>query len=196
MNIIKLLPIFLFAGLMSCSQKGKNLSVDWEDKLIESPEIFELEQIRDLVLLKLSQNDVSRKDYLKTYSLNNYSATAKLLNCSTAEIIRLTQRLQNNSYSLIQNNSNIKDLLANDININTFIEYYEQIIPKYQYKLLKFSKNSQRVGCKYGQYSTCLMLAGYGAAATGGAALLVYAGGSYLCLCSYCSGGWVSWACF
>jgi hypothetical protein len=196
MNIYKLLLVFLFAGFLSCSQKGKALSVDGEDILTESAEITELEEIRDIVLSKLSQNEVSRKEYLKTYSLNSYSATAKLLNCSTEEIICLTQRLQNSISNLVNSNSNIQDMVTNEININMFIDHYEQVIPQYQYKFAEFRKNSQRVGCKYGQYSTCLVLAGYGAAATGGAALLVYAGGAYLCLCSYCSGGWVSWACF
>ena len=52
------------------------------------------------------------------------------------------------------------------------------------------------VTCQWGQYTVCLSLAGYGSSFTGPAAALVFGGSAYLCLCSYCEGGWVDWVCF
>lgn len=52
------------------------------------------------------------------------------------------------------------------------------------------------VTCQWGQYTVCLSLAGYGSSVFGPAAAFAFGGAAYLCLCSYCEGGWVDWVCF
>jgi hypothetical protein len=188
--------LIILSTFLSCSHKEKDLIVNWESKISESKEINELEEIRDFVFKKLSENNVSKKDFLKAYSAKSIIRTAELLKCSKEEVSRMTDILMKDLKILRREYLNTNEITYTENKLEVFFDHYEEIIPRLKNITERLYKDQQRVGCKYGQYSTCLVLAGYGAAATGGAALLVYAGGSYLCLCSYCSGGWVSWACF
>lgn len=190
----------LFALLVvvsGCSKKDETAVFKWDDSIRFDRAIVELEGIRDFVYQKLSENNVSQKEFLKAFSSDSMSGTAEILRCPIEEVEELTGRL----FRIVQNCKDIS--VANELegscaneNLNFFIDNYDEIVPRLRHYVGMALKTQQRVSCQYGQYSACLMLAAYGAAATGGAALLVYGGGAYLCLCSYCHGGWTSWACF
>ncbi len=192
-NIVILITSFFI--FLSCSKYGENNITKWTDVSAKSQEIYELEMIRDFVYNRISDYNISRKDFLKAILLNDVSNTANLLRCSIAEIEDLNNKLSE-TVNVLKDDCYSRFNIKSNNNLEFFIGNYDNIQPKLKQFSGVINKSQQRVGCKYGQYTTCLMLAGYGAAATGGAALLVYAGGSYLCLCSYCSGGWVNWACF
>jgi hypothetical protein len=189
--------IAILVTASGCSKKDETAVFEWNDSARIESEILDLEQIRDFIYQKLSENNVSRKEFLKAFSSNSMISTAELLRCSIEEVEELTGTL----YRIVQNREDKSvtpdlDSSGRNENLEFFIDNYNEILPKLSHFSGVALKIEQRVSCAYGQYSACLMLAAYGAAATGGAALLVYGGGSYLCLCSYCRGGWTSWACF
>lgn len=67
--------------------------------------------------------------------------------------------------------------------IDGFLAHYDDALAYYETFASTTSK-TQATDCEWGQYSVCLVLAGYGSAATGPGAPLVYTGAAYLCLCS------------
>jgi hypothetical protein len=192
----RIILVFLLLNILNCSQKDENLVVNWKDSISESKEVYELEEIRNFVFIRLAENNVSKNEFIRAYSSRNSGRTAEILKCSVEDVNRMTDILINNVLALRNKYSYLNQIIDHENSIDMFISQYEEIFPRIKKISNGLKKDQQRVGCRYGQYSTCLVLAGYGAAATGGAAILVYAGGSYLCLCSYCSGGWVNWACF
>jgi hypothetical protein len=188
--------------LVGCQESKENPVVPLEEQIVQTPEFRDLESIRKTVLKIIVQNRVTKHDYIRACAVEDAAAVADILGMEGGEWNSMTARMKDDVNSLMNRFPGLRKLgkaqekPAGLESISPFLDRYDQIVEKLASAPDGLFKTDARVGCAYGQYSTCLVLAGYGAIATGGAAPLVYAGGAYLCLCSYCGGGWVDWVCF
>ncbi len=196
-----ILALFVLT-LVNCQESGKNPVRSLDEKISETAEFRDLEMIRKNVLKRIVENKITRHDFLKACMARDAAEIADITGIDGIELTSMTARMTDDirrlmhRYPELRKLSKFREKPGDLESISAFLDRYEQIVEKLSTAPEGLFKAEARVGCAYGQYSTCLVLAGYGAIATGGAAPLVYAGGAYLCLCSYCSGGWVDWVCF
>jgi len=188
--------------LVNCQESGKNPVRSLDEQVSETPEFRDLEMIRKQVLKMLVEKGITRHQFLRACRAGETVEVADITGINSLELATLTARMKADIDGLMCRYPELRKLgkssdKPGDLeSLTPFLERYDRIVEKLSTAPDGLFKAEARVGCAYGQYSTCLVLAGFGAVATGGAAPLVYAGGAYLCLCSYCSGGWVSWVCF
>jgi hypothetical protein len=196
-----ILTLFVLV-LVNCQESGKNPVKSLDEQVSETPEFRDLEMIRKNVLKMIVQKEITRHDFLKACMARDAEAVADITGIASTELTSMTARMTDDIDRLMSRYPELRKLgksreKRGDLeSISAFLDRYDQIVEKLSAAPEGLFKAEVRAGCAYGQYTTCLVLVGYGALATGGAAPLVYAGGAYLCLCSYCSGGWVNWVCF
>jgi hypothetical protein len=206
MNKLGLTLSIILLAAIGCSKQEKNPVVPSEDlnvRISKTPEFRELERIRDVTLRKLVQNRVSKNAFLKACLKTDPGEISAIIGFDRGEFNDLTEGLKSNSSLLIKNFPELEQIGKSSVKpggidgIESFIDRYDDIMAKLASVPEGIGKASARhVTCQYGQYTACLALAAYGAMASGGGVLLIYGAGSYLCLCSYCTGGWLGWACF
>ena len=202
-NLIARLHVVAFLLLTAGCQQGPEPAAleDLETQLQGAPEIGTLENIRTEVLDRLVAGHVTREQFEAAYRSGDAEQARALLGLSQEELDNLNERLTTTVASLQRQYPDLNSLNRTDLKrcnaggIDVFISNFDEAMEHYSGEKAQFS-SSKDVQCKYGQYTVCLALAGVGAAATGPFAPLTYGGGAYLCLCSYCEGGWVDSACF
>lgn len=170
-------------------------------RLRAAPEFQRLETIRDEVMGRLVKEQVSKEAFRAAYLSGDSEQVRAALGYSAAEMQALSEAFNTSIQQLRANFPELESLdkatlkQCNAGGIDAFEARYDEAIANFS-TFADVSAKSQAVNCEYGQYTVCLALAGFGAAATGPGAPLVYSGTAYLCLCSYCGGGWVDWVCF
>lgn len=200
------LLIMLLAISTGCDKQAK-LPVEsleaLDKRLRVAPEFQQLEAIRNEVLTRLVQHQVSKEKFILAYSSRDSERARQILGYTEQEANDLSERF---AASVRKLRKNFPELLRLDKSslkkcktggVKAFVEHYEEAVNNYRNVLSVRGK--QAVSCEWGQYTVCLGVAAVGAGATAPTVVgpaVVYAAGSYLCLCSYCSGGWVDWACF
>ena len=176
-------------------------TIDWTE-IQETPEYKQPEFIRADVFNQLMTRKVSKEAFERAYTSNDVQAVADILGRTPRELTRLVNsfhpsiayfqkeypeiNLGNESFEGKCTPPDVENILAN----------YDDLMADYaNYEAMAF-KTSAGPSCRMAPYSACLVLAGYAAAAvvpTGIGSIIVLGAGAVICVCEYCSGGFLNW---
>ena len=199
--------LFLGFGLFSgCADEEGIMEVDvaeLEARLITAPEFQQLNLLKNDVLMRLATRGVTKEQFMQITISNDEEAVRDLLGYSTEEAIYASEQFRHNIHvlktkfpELQQFEEKVASKCGAD-RMEAFLDNYEVVMENLR-EGSSFMGKTQAVNCEYSPYTACLVLAGWtagAAAVTGPGAIAVYGAGAYVCLCGFCEGGWVDWAC-
>ena len=180
-------------------------AIDWTE-IQETPEYQQLEAVRTGVFNLLMTQDVSKKDLERAYTANDVNVVADILGQTPQELTKLVDAFHESmayfqeKYPEIRPGNESLEGQCTPADIESVLADYDNLKSNYaNYEVNKaFKTSAGPPSCRMAPYAACLVLAGYAAAAvspTGIGSIIVLGAGAVICVCEYCSGGFLNWIC-
>ena len=198
-----LLGLLVYAGCENVVEPAAD-TINWTE-IQETPEYKQLEAIRADVFNQLMIRKVSKEAFERAYTSNDVNVVAAILDRTPEELARMVE-LFHRSIAYFQNEHPEINLDNESLegkctpaDVESILANYDDLVANYaSYEANMALKTSAGPSCRLVPYTACLVAAGYVAAAvspTGIGSIIVLGAGAILCVCEYCSGGFLNWIC-